>query len=87
MSEDLGLRYILSGDIELFIESIEIANSRIDAVAFTNLEQVIIGTQDREFFRILGHLGEQMKEKGGDGEVNYFMLDERRLISVNQVFL
>ena len=55
MSEDLGLRYILSGDIELFIESIEIANSRIDAVAFTNLEQVIIGTQDREFFRILGH--------------------------------
>ncbi len=86
MSEDLGLRYILSGDIELFIESIEIANSRIDAVAFTNLEQVIIGTQDREFFRILGHLGEQMKEKGGDGEVNYFMLDERRLISVNRSF-
>ena len=86
MSDDLGLRFILSRDIDLFIESIEIANSRIDAVAFTDMGQVIIGTQDREFFRIIGHLENQVKEKGMGGEPNYFMLEDGRVISVSQSF-
>lgn len=86
MSNDLGLRYILSRDIDLFIESIQIANSRIDGVAFTNMEQVIIGTQDREFFRIIGTLANEIKENEIDDEPNYFILDSRRLVSVNKSF-
>lgn len=86
MSEDPGMRYILSRDIDLFIESIQIANSRIDAVAFTNLDQVIIGTQDKEFFRIIGALEKRVKGDHLDGEPSYFLLDQRRLVSVNKSF-
>lgn len=72
MSEDMGLRYMSSQNISPIIESIKISNPRIDGLAFTDMNQVIIGTQDVEFFRLIYELKNAIDKEGLTDDLYYY---------------
>ncbi len=86
MSYDLGLRYILSQDIDLIIESIQISNPRIDALTFTDMNQVIIGTQDIEFFRLIYELRNEINKDRITGDLNYYTTDGDKMVCLSKSF-
>lgn len=77
MSGDLGLRYMLSQDINLILESIQISNPRLDSMVFTDMDQVIIGTQEVEFFRLIKELGQEIQGEELSGDLNYYQVRDK----------
>ncbi len=86
MSEDMGLRYILSRNINLIIESIQISNPRIDSLAFTDINQVIIGTQDIEFFRLIYELRNEIDKDGLTEDMNYYRSGSGKMVCLSKSF-
>ncbi len=86
MSEDMGLRYILSQNINLIVESIQISNPRIDGLAFTDLNQVIIGIQNIEFFRLIYDLRNEIDKDGLTDDMNYYRTDSGKIVCLSKSF-
>ena len=66
-SEDPGQRYMLSRELQLIAESAQISNPRIDALAFTDLKQIVIGSQTTEFLQMLHQLQSIQADVPEDG--------------------
>ena len=86
MSRDLGERYIVSQDINLILDTIQISNPRVDAIVFTDMDQVILGTPDDGLSRLIREMKKKADQLETKDELFYVSVPEGRILCVRKSY-